>query len=184
MLRRASSAKSVWVARADGSQASPFFVKIIDGITGQVSYKPNVGEIKAVGDTALQGAIDSAMPKGGVGSGAAGLFGKAAGMFLTGAFADGGPISGAGNYLVGERGPEILSLGGGSGYVTPNNKISSFGGATHNWDIDVDARGAHDPAAVRAQVMQGITEAAPHIVAASLAAGKDQRSRVPTSMRG
>jgi len=41
--------------------------------------------------------------------------------------ASGGPVSAGGSYLVGERGPEMLTMGGSSGYITPNNKL---GGAT------------------------------------------------------
>jgi hypothetical protein len=41
----------------------------------------------------------------------------------------------------------------------------SGGGSSFN--ITVDARGANDPAAVRAQVQQGIIEAAPAIIAAA-----------------
>jgi hypothetical protein len=37
--------------------------------------------------------------------------------------AAGGPITSSGSYLVGERGPEVVSLPGGS-YVTPNNALS------------------------------------------------------------
>lgn len=47
---------------------------------------------------------------------------------LAGARADGGSVSGGNSYLVGERGPEILTMGG-SGYVTPNHKISAGGGS-------------------------------------------------------
>ena len=34
----------------------------------------------------------------------------------------GGSVTGGSSYLVGEKGPEIVTMGG-SGYVTPNNKI-------------------------------------------------------------
>jgi len=39
-----------------------------------------------------------------------------------GARAMGGSVTGGSSYLVGEKGPEIVTMGG-SGYVTPNNKI-------------------------------------------------------------
>jgi hypothetical protein len=54
--------------------------------------------------------------------------------------ASGGPVSGGKTYLVGERGPELLTMGG-AGRVTPNHAIG--GGPTFN----VDMRGA-DVAAV------------------------------------
>ena len=38
--------------------------------------------------------------------------------------ASGGPVSAGGSYIVGERGPEMLTMGG-NGYVTPNNKLGA-----------------------------------------------------------
>jgi hypothetical protein len=43
--------------------------------------------------------------------------------------ASGGPVSSGETYLVGEKGPELLHMGSGSGSVTPNDKI---GGNTYN----------------------------------------------------
>jgi hypothetical protein len=68
-------------------------------------------------------------------------------------------------YMVGEQGPELF-IPGGSGTIIPNRNLSSNGGGG-NFNISVDARGASDPAAVRAQVQQGIMEAAPAIIAAA-----------------
>jgi hypothetical protein len=45
--------------------------------------------------------------------------------------ATGGPISGEGDVMVGERGPEILHLGAGvTGHVTPNSALRSTLGAS------------------------------------------------------
>jgi hypothetical protein len=56
-------------------------------------------------------------------------------LFPKGAKAMGGSIT-AGNWLVGERGPEIVSVGG-SGYVTPNDMIGgSQVNITVNGNID------------------------------------------------
>lgn len=82
---------------------------------------------------------------------------------VAGARANGGPVSGNKPYLVGERGPEIV-VPGKSGTVIPNRGI---GGMGSGMVINVDARGSADPAAVRAQVQQGIIEAAPSIIAAA-----------------
>ena len=68
-------------------------------------------------------------------------------------------------YMVGEQGPELF-IPGGSGTIIPNRNLSSGGGGSPI-NISVDARGASDPAAVRAQVQQGILEAAPAIIAAA-----------------
>jgi hypothetical protein len=69
-------------------------------------------------------------------------------------------------YMVGEQGPELF-IPGGSGTIIPNRNLSSGGGGGGPINISVDARGASDPAAVRAQVQQGIMEAAPAIIAAA-----------------
>lgn len=72
----------------------------------------------------------------------------------------GGPVQAGKPYIVGERGPEMF-VPSRSGSIVPNNKMSN--GMT----INVDARGASDPAAVRAQVEMGIAQAAPYIIAAA-----------------
>lgn len=72
----------------------------------------------------------------------------------------GGAVQSGSPYLVGERGPELF-VPARSGSIVPNGSMG--GGMT----INVDARGSADPAAVRAQVQQGILEAAPAIVAAA-----------------
>lgn len=84
---------------------------------------------------------------------------------VAGARAAGGPVTANKPYLVGEKGPEIV-VPGSSGTVIPNRHIGQAqgGGAV---TINVDARGSADPAAVRAQVQQGIIEAAPSIIAAA-----------------
>lgn len=72
----------------------------------------------------------------------------------------GGPVQAGTPYMVGERGPEMF-VPSRSGSIVPNNALG--GGMT----INVDARGASDPAAVRAQVEMGIAQAAPYIIAAA-----------------
>jgi hypothetical protein len=79
--------------------------------------------------------------------------------------ARGGSVAKNSPYMVGEQGPELF-VPGGSGTIIPNRNLSSNGGGS-NFNISVDARGATDPAAVRAQVQQGILEAAPAIIAAA-----------------
>lgn len=76
----------------------------------------------------------------------------------------GGSVSGKQPYMVGERGPELF-VPGGNGTIIPNNNMRGSGGS--NISVNVDARGSSDPAAVRAQVQQGILEAAPAIIAAA-----------------
>lgn len=79
-------------------------------------------------------------------------------------FAKGTTYAPGGMAVVGERGPELVNLPKGS-QVIPNHKMGGLGGGSFN--ISVDARGSSDPAAVRAQVQQGILEAAPAIIAAA-----------------
>jgi hypothetical protein len=80
-------------------------------------------------------------------------------------FANGTSYAPGGMALVGERGPELVNLPRGS-QVIPNHKLGRSGGGSPI-NISVDARGSNDPAAVRAQVQQGILEAAPAIIAAA-----------------
>jgi hypothetical protein len=81
--------------------------------------------------------------------------------------ANGGHVGGNKPYLVGEQGPELF-VPGKTGTIIPNKNMgggNGGGGVT----VNVDARGSADPAAVRAQVQQGILEAAPAIIAAAQA---------------
>lgn len=79
-------------------------------------------------------------------------------------FANGTVNAPGGMALVGERGPEIVNLPRGS-QVIPAHRSKNMAGGGIN--ITVDARGSADPAAVRAQVQQGILEAAPALIAAA-----------------
>ena len=77
----------------------------------------------------------------------------------------GGSVSSNTPYLVGERGPELF-VPGGNGTIIPNKNMGSGSGG-NTISVNVDARGSSDPAAVRAQVQQGILAAAPAIIAAA-----------------
>ena len=79
--------------------------------------------------------------------------------------ARGGSVAKNSPYMVGEQGPELF-IPGGSGTIIPNRNLSSSDGGS-SFSITVDARGSNDPAAVRAQVQQGILEAVPAIIAAA-----------------
>ena len=68
--------------------------------------------------------------------------------------------------MVGERGPELF-VPSGNGTIIPNGNMRGGNGGGNNINVSVDARGSNDPAAVRAQVQQGILEAAPAIIAAA-----------------
>lgn len=79
--------------------------------------------------------------------------------------ANGTPSWKGGLTWVGERGPELVNLPRGAGVIPAHRAAQMGSGGGIN--ITVDARGSADPAAVRAQVQQGILEAAPAIIAAA-----------------
>ncbi len=79
-------------------------------------------------------------------------------------FANGTVNAPGGMAWVGERGPELVNLPRGS-QVIPAHRAQNMGGG--GVTVNVDARGSADPAAVRAQVEQGILQAAPAIIAAA-----------------
>lgn len=75
--------------------------------------------------------------------------GKVIGGFLGSVFtggavegkASGGPVAANKAFVVGERGPEILSMGSSRGFITPNNQIGGSS-ITNNISISVDASGS------------------------------------------
>lgn len=92
---------------------------------------------------------------------------------VAGARAGGGPVQGGRSYIVGERGPEMITMGA-NGYVTPN---SSMGGPTFN----VDMRGASLEAVQRLE--QFVAAMNGTIEQRSVRAVQDAFSRQPTYMR-
>jgi len=74
------------------------------------------------------------------------MIGQAGLSFSIPGRAAGGPVSAGGTYLVGERGPELLTMGARSGYVTPNG---AMGGNTVNVTVT-----SADPNAVVAALQQ------------------------------
>lgn len=145
-------------------------------LTGAMSFKNAMkGIISAVIDELFRlfvvqqivgivsGALGGLKPGGASG----GAFGSSTGNYLPGIprNAYGGSVMGNKPTLVGERGPELF-IPGGNGTIIPNSNMRGGGGG-NPISISVDARGSSDPAAVRAQVQQGILEAAPAIIAAA-----------------
>jgi hypothetical protein len=128
--------------------AEDFQRNLVQGLGQAIVYGRSLGD-------ALVGSIQAAAAQlvtsgllnllNGAGSGGGGFLstiGTAIGGVFGGARANGGPVSAGRAYLVGEKGPEIL-FPGMSGTIASNRK--SFGGGAV---INVDARGATDPAAV------------------------------------
>jgi hypothetical protein len=114
----------------------------------------------------IVGLVSSALGGGGVKVSSASIDAAAnvAGAGIAGARAKGGPVEPGKTYLVGEEGAELFTPDR-HGQIIPSGQTANAGKAP--MVINVDARGATDPATVRAQVQQGILEAAPAIVAAA-----------------
>lgn len=153
-----------------GTRGNPMYTRSADPLPG------------ASGSSAMSSLLN---PSSSGASGAGGAFSKFIGSVLPffGFMADGGTMHPGGFYLAGERGPELLQVGSSSriSNARDTSRMLSGGGGgsggdtNHHWNID--ARGSHDPAAVRQQVLQGINEAAPKIVAATLSAQRDIERR-------
>jgi hypothetical protein len=101
-------------------------------------------------------------------------------------FAGGGLLSANTWATVGERGPEVISLGQTSRIYNARDTaamMSGGGNTTHNHSWQVDARGATDPAAIHAAVNRSMKQALPQFVAASHASSNDHKARRPTNAR-
>ena len=72
---------------------------------------------------------------------------------IAGKRAAGGPVSGGSTYLVGERGPELVTMGG-DGFVTPNHALGSRGGNTYAVSVYVAPGG--DLAGAGRQMVEAI----------------------------
>ncbi len=123
--------------------------------------------VRGTADGGLFGKVMGGASEGG------GLFGKilgGLGSVFGGARAEGGPVQSGKAYLVGERGPEIFAPAM-SGQIIPN-------GAS-GMTINVDARGAGDPAMVEAAVRRGVEVAIGYTNGAFRSV---QRPRLPRSM--
>jgi hypothetical protein len=83
-------------------------------------------------------------------------------------FAGGGDVTANHPIMVGENGPEPF-IPRTAGTILPTGSLDG-GGGTH---FHIDARGSNDPAAVNAAVMRAV----PHILAAGVQAGNQQKMR-------
>jgi hypothetical protein len=162
-----------------GTAGDPIHVMVanLQAFQGGLPQLPN---LQSGLDTPLSNVPFTSLLPGGGGSGSSPSVGSMLGtaLSLIPGFASGGMIDPNQWAIVGEEGPELFHSGGG-GTIVPNDKIGGIGGGgdTHVWNID--ARYATDPAQVQAQIMA----AAPHIAAAAVKAGQEQRMRMPPSRR-
>jgi len=93
-----------------------------------------------------------------------------------GHFATGGDVTAGMSYDVGEMGRETFTPSV-NGRITPNSKLG--GGHT----INIDARGANDPAQVNAAVHRAMAQYGPLLVKASATSQHDRQRRMPSGSR-
>ncbi|MGE0178990.1 MAG: phage tail length tape measure family protein [Sphingomonas sp.] len=80
----------------------------------------------SIGDAIIENLftrVNGSNGQGGLGGAIASALGGLIGGGLSGRRAYGGPVAPGGTYLIGERGPELLTMGGARGYVTPNDAL-------------------------------------------------------------
>ena len=91
-----------------------------------------------VGGTAIGTANAAAIrAQGYISIGMVAASGVLEGMQIAGARAMGGPVVAGSTYLVGERGPELLTMGRADGYVTPNNALGGTANVTINQHFSI-----------------------------------------------
>ena len=102
---------------------------------------------------------------------------------LSGARATGGSVGAGRAYLVGEKGPEILTMGSSSGYV--HNNQDSFGGSGGGGQIiNIDARGASRGVEQEIRrVMQDVSQLRRQVPNIAVSAVREQNSRKPDFLR-
>ena len=116
---------------------------IASGITDNLSAA--IMQTKSLGDAAksILNDLSSTLIKLGVNTILGGLTGGAGGIFgslpMLSPRANGGPVKKGGNFLVGEKGPELF-VPKRSGTIIPNDKLA--GGGSTNISVNVDASGS------------------------------------------
>jgi hypothetical protein len=173
--------KALGLGKRDGnSTSSALFVQQVGGAGGAAGSGGLLSSIMGM----FGGAPTAGTGDGAAGAAGFGSFVQAALPFF-GMMADGGLMQSGGFYLTGERGPELLQVGATSRIHNARDTAGIFGGGGdhHEHHYHIDARGAHDPAAVRLAVQRGILEAAPAMIAASVRAHGEAAARRPGSVR-
>lgn len=123
---------SVYAKRAAENMQDAFADFLFDPFDGGIKgmLRGFIDVIRRMVAEAAAAKIFDAFKGAGGGKGVGGFFGSVLGGLFGGGKAGGGPVSAGTSYLVGERGPEVVTMGG-HGYVTPNNKLG--GGQTINY---------------------------------------------------
>lgn len=150
--------------KPDGTSTNPMWVRIAGAAASGSSLSGMAGLLqKTNGDT---GVLHTVMPEL---------------TALIPGFASGGDTPSNMPFVVGEDGPEVMSMPH-SAHVTPNGRSSVGSGL--NMPISIDARGSNDPAAIEAAAYRAIHTALPHITSTAMAAMSDNQRRGPLSRRG
>jgi uncharacterized protein YoxC len=152
-------------------QLNKRFEDVFAGIvTGSKSGKEALADLFAsladqLARNAFQGLNLGLFGEGGLGAVLAPFFG--------GGRASGGPVLAGRSYMVGENGPEIVTMGG-NGYVTNNTALRSAAAAP-SVAITIDARGAVE--GTDALIARRLQEALPSIIQRSVQASRAATAR-------
>jgi hypothetical protein len=107
-----------------------FIAPILAGLGSITSGAGAIGGVTGAGGSSSGGTTSSS---GGIGGFFSGIISGISGFFSSlfgGGKASGGSVLGGKSYLVGERGPEILHMGG-NGFVQPNSAMGGSSGHTY-----------------------------------------------------
>ncbi len=117
-------------------------------------------------NSAFDGLNTALFGDGGIGAAVSGIFG--------GGRAGGGPVLAGRSYMVGESGPELVTMGG-NGFVTPTAALRSAVQGGGGVVINIDARGAVD--GVATQIRREMQAVLPAFLQASVGANRAAASR-------
>jgi hypothetical protein len=163
-------------AKADGSQERPYYVRSADVTSAGAGSKASgmaAGLLSKLGGLFNFGGGGSSAGSVSDWIGDSGYAGDLPG------FANGGSIPSNMPAIVGERGPELF-VPSSAGHIVPNHAI---GGNSVTQHLNIDARGAQDPAATEAAVHRAMQQWAPHLTTMALAAVSDDKRRSPLTRR-
>lgn len=154
--------ESISSGLADAIVNAKSFGDVFEGVAKQILASIAEIIIQQAFIKPIGGLLSGALSGIGLGGGSAGgdiVMGGAYNNFM-GAHANGGHVSSSGWKLVGERGPELAYLSGGT-KVLPHNLLSGISGNAGGLTINVDARESQNEARTSELVMNGIMQAMP-----------------------
>lgn len=154
-----------------GTKDNPMYTRSADAGASAGNSAGILGGIFGGSGSGSGGSSDSSSSGGGLLGGIlSSIFGGISGH-ASGGYTPAGPI------LVGERGPEIWNFAS-AGHVTPNHRLGGVGDTHHHWNMNVDARGAHDPVATAAQINRALEKAKPAFTSFAISSLRELNSRL------